>query len=119
MNLIDLKFGHNLIMQSNRTYINYNFYFFICYVHYNGLYLSFKDDDFMFLTICYISTSARETTPSLPKITSEKWIEYARTAFSVDPRIALSLASRFPTNTFLKAEMTQLVQVCFSCLIWL
>lgn len=49
MNLIDLKFGHNLIMQSNRTYINYNFYFFICYVHYNGLYLSFKDDDFMFL----------------------------------------------------------------------
>ncbi|KAI8532956.1 hypothetical protein RHMOL_Rhmol11G0258500 [Rhododendron molle] len=54
--------------------------------------------------------NAKETTPSLPKITSEKWIEYARTAFSVDPRIALSLASRFPTNTFLKAEMTQLVQ---------
>ncbi|CAL5443784.1 unnamed protein product [Camellia sinensis] len=42
--------------------------------------------------------------------TSEKWIEYARIAFSVDPQIALSLASRFPTNTFLKAKMTQLVQ---------
>ncbi|KAI7985134.1 Phosphatidylinositol 4-kinase alpha 1 [Camellia lanceoleosa] len=38
--------------------------------------------------------------------TSEKWIEYARIAFSVDPQIALSLASRFPTNTFLKAKMT-------------
>ncbi|CAL5377227.1 unnamed protein product [Camellia sinensis] len=54
--------------------------------------------------------TSKENTPSRPKITSEKWIEYARTAFSVDPRIALSLASRFPTNTFLKAEMTQLVQ---------
>ncbi|PSS29414.1 Phosphatidylinositol 4-kinase alpha 1 like [Actinidia chinensis var. chinensis] len=52
----------------------------------------------------------KENTPSRPKVTSEKWIEFARTAFSVDPRIALSLASRFPTNTFLKAEMTQLVQ---------
>ncbi|KAI8028184.1 Phosphatidylinositol 4-kinase alpha 1 [Camellia lanceoleosa] len=54
--------------------------------------------------------NSKENTPSRPKITSEKWIEYARTAFSVDPQIALSLASRFPTNTFLKAEMTQLVQ---------
>ncbi|XP_059647700.1 phosphatidylinositol 4-kinase alpha 1 [Cornus florida] len=45
-----------------------------------------------------------------PKIGVEKWIEYARTAFSVDPRIALSLSSRFPTNSSLKAEVTQLVQ---------
>ncbi|KAF7810902.1 phosphatidylinositol 4-kinase alpha 1 [Senna tora] len=47
---------------------------------------------------------------SRPKISSDKWIEHARTAFSVDPRIALSLASRFPTNASLKAEVTQLVQ---------
>uniref|UniRef100_A0A803LP33 1-phosphatidylinositol 4-kinase n=1 Tax=Chenopodium quinoa TaxID=63459 RepID=A0A803LP33_CHEQI len=45
-----------------------------------------------------------------PKISSEKWVEYARTAFSVDPRIALSLASRFPANLSLKAEISQLVQ---------
>ncbi|KAF3435609.1 hypothetical protein FNV43_RR22700 [Rhamnella rubrinervis] len=55
-------------------------------------------------------TNSKETTFSRQKISSEKWIEYARTAFSVDPRIALSLASRFPTNTFLKAEVTHLVQ---------
>ncbi|KAL9238192.1 hypothetical protein vseg_012653 [Gypsophila vaccaria] len=54
-------------------------------------------------------TNSKDYTPR-PKISSEKWIEYARTAFSVDPRIALSLASRFPTNTSLKSEMTQLVQ---------
>lgn len=29
----------------------------------------------------------------------------------MDPRIAFSLASRFPTNTYMKAEITQLVQV--------
>ncbi|KAL6517281.1 Phosphatidylinositol 4-kinase alpha 1 [Orobanche minor] len=44
------------------------------------------------------------------KISSEKWIEFARTAFSVDPRIALSLAARFRTNAALKSEITQLVQ---------
>jgi len=49
---------------------------------------------------------------SRPKISADKWVEYTRTAFSVDPRIALSLASRFPTNTFIKTEVTQLVQVC-------
>ncbi|XP_027354041.1 phosphatidylinositol 4-kinase alpha 1 isoform X3 [Abrus precatorius] len=47
---------------------------------------------------------------SRPKISSDKWIEYTRTAFSVDPRIALCLASRFPTNSFVKTEVTQLVQ---------
>ncbi|KAE8692688.1 Phosphatidylinositol 4-kinase alpha 1 [Hibiscus syriacus] len=53
---------------------------------------------------------SKEGTSSRPKISADKWIEYARTAFSVDPRIAFSLASRFPTNPHLKAEITQLVQ---------
>ncbi|KAK4491384.1 hypothetical protein RD792_002127 [Penstemon davidsonii] len=43
------------------------------------------------------------------KISSEKWMDFARTAFSVDPRIALSLAARFPANSALKTEITQLV----------
>ncbi|KAI4295546.1 hypothetical protein L6164_035584 [Bauhinia variegata] len=47
---------------------------------------------------------------SRPKISPDKWIDYARTAFSVDPRIALCLVSRFPTNASLKAEVSQLVQ---------
>ncbi|KAJ4961690.1 hypothetical protein NE237_021600 [Protea cynaroides] len=54
--------------------------------------------------------NSKDNTTSRPKISSEKWIEYTRTAFSVDPRIALSLASRFPTVSSLKAEVTQLVQ---------
>ncbi|KAJ6985494.1 hypothetical protein D5086_018456 [Populus alba] len=54
-------------------------------------------------------TNSKENASRL-KISSEKWIEYARTAFSVDPRIALCLVSRFPTNINLKAEVTQLVQ---------
>ncbi|GMJ06801.1 hypothetical protein like AT1G49340 [Hibiscus trionum] len=53
---------------------------------------------------------SKEGISSRPKISADKWIEYARTAFSVDPRITFSLASRFPTNTHLKAEITQLVQ---------
>ncbi|KAK2665282.1 hypothetical protein Ddye_003856 [Dipteronia dyeriana] len=53
---------------------------------------------------------SKETVSSKPKINTEKWIEYAKTAFSVDPRIVLSLASRFPANASLKAEVTQLVQ---------
>ncbi|GFQ00963.1 phosphatidylinositol 4-kinase alpha 1 [Phtheirospermum japonicum] len=51
----------------------------------------------------------KENTSKL-KISSEKWIEFARTAFSVDPRIALSLAARFRANVALKTEITQLVQ---------
>ncbi|GLT98070.1 hypothetical protein SLE2022_155940 [Rubroshorea leprosula] len=54
-------------------------------------------------------TNSKESVSSRPKISSEKWIEYSRTAFAVDPRISLSLASRFPTNSYLKAELTQLV----------
>lgn len=61
--------------------------------------------------------SFRESTSSKLKLSAEKWTDYARTAFAVDPRIALSLAARFPTNPSLKAEVTQLVQVSPSYLI--
>nr|KAJ0219144.1 hypothetical protein LSAT_V11C300120850 [Lactuca sativa] len=49
-------------------------------------------------------------TPWQPKINPKKWIEHARTAFAVDPRIAFSLGARFPTNSPLKMELTHLVQ---------
>ncbi|CAH9107177.1 unnamed protein product [Cuscuta epithymum] len=48
---------------------------------------------------------------SRPKVSTDKLVEYAKTAFSVDPRIALSLASRFPTNNALKSEVALLVQL--------
>ncbi|CAN4119718.1 unnamed protein product [Withania somnifera] len=54
--------------------------------------------------------TVKEITSRL-KISSEKWVDFARTAFSVDPRIALCLAARFPTNNHLKAEVMQLVQL--------
>ncbi|KAM0865729.1 hypothetical protein ACQ4PT_043084 [Festuca glaucescens] len=44
------------------------------------------------------------------KISSDKWIDHSRTAFAVDPRIALSMTMRFPTNSALQSEITQLVQ---------
>ncbi|KAJ0935575.1 putative 1-phosphatidylinositol 4-kinase [Helianthus annuus] len=53
---------------------------------------------------------SKENTSFKPRNNSEKWTEYARTAFAIDPRIAFSLGARFPTNTLLKAELTQLVQ---------
>ncbi|KAI7736909.1 hypothetical protein M8C21_032340, partial [Ambrosia artemisiifolia] len=53
---------------------------------------------------------SKENTSFRPKNNSDKWIEYARTAFAIDPRIAFSLGARFPTNSLLKAELTQLVQ---------
>ncbi|XP_019247638.1 PREDICTED: phosphatidylinositol 4-kinase alpha 1-like [Nicotiana attenuata] len=56
------------------------------------------------------TANIRESTSRL-KISSEKWVDFARTAFSVDPRIAFCLAARFPTNNHLKAEVTQLVQL--------
>nr|CAD1832620.1 unnamed protein product [Ananas comosus var. bracteatus] len=52
----------------------------------------------------------KESTSSRSKISSDKWIEHVRTAFAVDPRIALSLTARFPTNSTVTAEVTQLVQ---------
>ncbi|KAL3515190.1 hypothetical protein ACH5RR_022092 [Cinchona calisaya] len=52
---------------------------------------------------------SKEST-SRVKVSSEKWVEHARTAFSVDPQIALSLAARFPANAVLKSEVALLVQ---------
>ncbi|KAL0696918.1 hypothetical protein Bca4012_064098 [Brassica carinata] len=54
--------------------------------------------------------SSKDSPYSRLKISSEKWTEHAKTAFSVDPRIALSLASSFPANAAVKSEVTQLVQ---------
>ncbi|EOA36778.1 hypothetical protein CARUB_v10008074mg [Capsella rubella] len=54
--------------------------------------------------------SPKDSPYSQLKISSEKWREYAKTAFSVDPRIAISLPSRFPTNIALKSEVIQLVE---------
>ncbi|XP_010272166.1 PREDICTED: phosphatidylinositol 4-kinase alpha 1-like isoform X2 [Nelumbo nucifera] len=56
-------------------------------------------------------SNTKENTSSRPKISSDKWVEYARTAFSVDPQIAFCLSSRFPTVSSLKAEISQLVQL--------
>lgn len=51
----------------------------------------------------------KENSSPRSKISSEKWTEYVRTAFFVDPQIALSLASKFPTISSVKSEVTQLV----------
>jgi hypothetical protein len=55
----------------------------------------------------------RDTSTFRGKISSDKWIDHSRTAFAVDPRIALSMTMRFPTNAALQSEITQLVQVWF------
>ncbi|KAL2650963.1 hypothetical protein R1flu_019091 [Riccia fluitans] len=52
----------------------------------------------------------KESSSPRMKVTSDQWIEFARTAWSMDPRIALSLVMRFPTVSNLKAEVTSLVQ---------
>lgn len=54
--------------------------------------------------------NTKDNTSFRNKISSERWVEYARTAFSVDPRIACCLTSRFYTNSSMIAEVTQLVQ---------
>ncbi|PWA36786.1 phosphatidylinositol Kinase, Armadillo-type fold protein [Artemisia annua] len=55
--------------------------------------------------------NTKESTISKARTTLEKNpAEHARTAFAVDPRIAFSLGARFPTNTDLKTELSQLVQ---------
>jgi len=56
---------------------------------------------------------ARDTATFRGKISSDKWIDHVRTAFAVDPRIALSMPLRFPTNATMQSEITQLVQVWF------
>lgn len=52
----------------------------------------------------------KESTVSRVKHSSERWIEYLRTAWSVDPSIALSLVARFPAVSALRTEMSFLVQ---------
>ncbi|KAJ0242191.1 Phosphatidylinositol 3-/4-kinase [Hirschfeldia incana] len=54
--------------------------------------------------------SSKDSPYSRLKISSGKWSEHAKTAFLVDPRIAISLVSRFPANISLKTEVTQLIQ---------
>ncbi|KFK22742.1 hypothetical protein AALP_AAs61128U000100 [Arabis alpina] len=54
--------------------------------------------------------SPKDSPYSRLKISSKKWTEHAKTAFSVDPRIAILLASRFPSNIAVKSQVTQLVQ---------
>ncbi|KAJ7560134.1 hypothetical protein O6H91_04G115500 [Diphasiastrum complanatum] len=53
---------------------------------------------------------------SVPRIrvNSERWVEYAKIAWGVDPRIALTFVSRFPTVTNLRAEVTAMVQAHIS-----
>ncbi|CAN6315544.1 unnamed protein product [Urochloa humidicola] len=54
--------------------------------------------------------NTKDTTTFRGKISSDKWIDHVRTAFAVDPRIALSMPLRFPTNATMQSEITQLVQ---------
>ncbi|KAI3934357.1 hypothetical protein MKW92_039958 [Papaver armeniacum] len=49
--------------------------------------------------------NTKENTSFRLKVSSEKWSEYARTAFSVDPRIAFSLVTRFRAVSPLKSEL--------------
>ncbi|KAG0598394.1 hypothetical protein M758_12G069200 [Ceratodon purpureus] len=48
--------------------------------------------------------------PRLQKTVSERLEDYVKTAWSVDPRIALALVARFPGSAALKAEVSMLVQ---------
>lgn len=52
----------------------------------------------------------RESPPARLRISSDRWIEFVRTAWSVDPRIAFTLPTRFPAIGSLRAEITTLVQ---------
>jgi len=54
------------------------------------------------------------TVPRLQRIASERLGNYVKTAWSVDPRIALSLVARFPGSASLKAEVSILVLVRIS-----
>ncbi|CAA7048445.1 unnamed protein product [Microthlaspi erraticum] len=54
--------------------------------------------------------SPKDSPYSRLKLSSKKWTEHVKTAFSVDPRIAISLASRFPANIAVKSEAIRLVQ---------
>lgn len=52
----------------------------------------------------------KESSVSRSKISSERWVEYVRTSFAVDPRIAISLVARFPSLPSIRAEVSSLVQ---------
>ncbi|KAG0451183.1 hypothetical protein HPP92_026558 [Vanilla planifolia] len=54
--------------------------------------------------------NTKDSTSFRTKVSSDKWVEHVRTAFSVDPRIACCLPSRFPANSSITAELAQLVQ---------
>ena len=49
--------------------------------------------------------------PRLQKTVSERLGNYVKTAWTVDPRIALALVARFPGSAALRAEVSNLVQV--------
>lgn len=102
MKLTDWKFGRNPF-QSNRLVMITSSNIMLIFS--SGCWSSNLCSTVFFIWLFRDSTTR-------PKITPDKWVEYARTAFSVDPQVALSLASRFPANVTLKAEITQLVQVC-------
>ncbi|GBG80565.1 hypothetical protein CBR_g31025 [Chara braunii] len=44
----------------------------------------------------------------------ERWAEWVRTAWSVDPRIAIAMVARFPGVTHIRTEVTKLVQANIS-----
>ena len=46
------------------------------------------------------------------KPSSESWGVHVRTAWAVDPRIALALVARFPGALSVKTEVEYMVQVC-------
>ncbi|MCO5577947.1 hypothetical protein L7F22_031784 [Adiantum nelumboides] len=53
---------------------------------------------------------SRESQPARPRISSVCWVDFVRTAWSVDPHIAFALAARFPAVGSLRAEAVSLVQ---------
>lgn len=52
----------------------------------------------------------KDNAPPRLRVSSDHWVDYVKTAWSVDPRIALTLATRFPTVGAVKAEVMTLVQ---------
>lgn len=48
------------------------------------------------------------------RVGGDQWVEYVKTAWSTDPRIAMGLVARFPGVNMLRAEVSSLVQVCCS-----
>lgn len=47
------------------------------------------------------------------KFGAESWGIHVRTAWAVDPRIALALVARFPGESTVRTEVAAMVQVCF------